>query len=227
MIYLVEDDSNIRELMLYTLNNSGLQAKGFGQSTELWKAMERDLPRLILLDLMLPGEDGLTILSKLRADPRTRRIPVMLVTAKDSEYDKVIGLDSGADDYMVKPFGMMELLARVKALLRRAEPEKQAEEYTVGELYVCPSKHLVQVSGQAVTLTYKEFSLLCLLLKNWAVVLTRDQLLNTIWGYAFDGENRTVDVHIRTLRQKLGVAGDYIETVRGIGYKIGGTGVER
>ncbi len=227
MIYLVEDDANIRELVLYTLSNSGLKAKGFGQSTEFWPALEKDLPRLILLDLMLPGEDGLSILGRLRADPRTRRIPVMLVTAKDSEYDKVIGLDSGADDYLVKPFGMMELLARVKALLRRTEPESRAEEYTVGELYVCPQKHLVRVSGQEIALTYKEFSLLCLLLKNWGVVLTRDQLLNTIWGYAFDGENRTVDVHIRTLRQKLGVAGDYIETVRGIGYKIGGTGVER
>ena len=226
MIYLVEDDANIRELVLYTLNNSGLEARGFEKAAPFWEAVEQQLPRLVLLDLMLPQEDGLTILGRLRADSRTARVPVMLVTAKDSEYDKVIGLESGADDYLAKPFGMMELLARVKALLRRAEPQKQEKEYTVGSLYVCPAKHRVRVSGQDVSLTYKEFALLCLLLENDGVVLTRDRLLNTIWGYAFDGENRTVDVHIRTLRQKLGAAGDCIETVRGIGYKMGGTAVE-
>ncbi len=221
MLYLVEDDANIRELVLYTLNNSGLQAVGFGTPAAFWQAMSAQKPQLILLDLMLPQEDGLSILRKLRADRTTADIPVMLVTAKDHEYDKVIGFDSGADDYVTKPFGMMELLARVKALLRRTQSH-QAEEYTVGKLYVCPDNAIVQVDGADVTLTHKEFSLLCLLLRNRERVLTRDHLLNEIWGYAYDGENRTVDVHIRTLRQKLGEAGDYIETVRGIGYKIGG-----
>ena len=222
MLYLVEDDANIRELVLYTLNNSGLQAVGFGTPSAFWQAMGTAKPQLIMLDLMLPQEDGLSILRKLRADRATADIPVMLVTAKDNEYDKVIGLDSGADDYVTKPFGMMELLARVKALLRRTEGHQQTEEYTVGALFVCPDKHIVQVGGEDITLTHKEFSLLCLLLRNREHVLTRDRLLNEIWGYAYDGECRTVDVHIRTLRQKLGDAGDCIETVRGIGYKIGG-----
>jgi len=226
MIYLVEDDANIRELVLYTLNNSGLEARGFDRPSTFWAALEQQAPRLVLLDLMLPEEDGLTILGRLRADDRVAGVPVMLVTAKDSEYDKVIGLESGADDYLAKPFGMMELLARVKALLRRTESVKKEKEYTIGSLYVCPSRHCVRVDGRDVSLTYKEFSLLCLLLENRGLVLTRDRLLNTIWGYAFDGENRTVDVHVRTLRQKLGTAGDCIETVRGIGYKLGGTAVE-
>lgn len=222
MLYLVEDDANIRELVLYTLNNSGLQAMGFGTPSAFWQAMSTAKPQLIMLDLMLPQEDGLSILRRLRADRATADIPVMLVTAKDNEYDKVIGLDSGADDYVTKPFGMMELLARVKALLRRTQNQVQAEEYTVGSLYVCPEKHIVQADGADVTLTHKEFSLLCLLLRHRERVLTRDHLLNEIWGYSYDGECRTVDVHIRTLRQKLGNAGDCIETVRGIGYKIGG-----
>lgn len=222
MLYLVEDDANIRELVLYTLNNSGLQAVGFGTPSEFWHAMSTAKPQLIMLDLMLPQEDGLSILRRLRADRATADIPVMLVTAKDNEYDKVIGFDSGADDYVTKPFGMMELLARVKALLRRTQGQ-QAEEYTVGSLFVCPDKAIVQVDGADVMLTHKEFSLLCLLLRNRERVMTRDRLLNEIWGYAYDGECRTVDVHIRTLRQKLGAAGDCIETVRGIGYKIGGS----
>lgn len=221
MLYLVEDDANIRELVLYTLNNSGLRAVGFGTPSEFWQAMSTAKPQLIMLDLMLPQEDGLSILRRLRADRATADIPVMLVTAKDNEYDKVIGFDSGADDYVTKPFGMMELLARVKALLRRTQVQ-QTEEYTIGGLYVCPDKAIVRVDGADVTLTHKEFSLLCLLLSNRERVLTRDHLLNEIWGYAYDGECRTVDVHIRTLRQKLGTAGDCIETVRGIGYKIGG-----
>ena len=223
MIYLVEDDNNIRELVLYTLHSSGLEATGFATPAAFWKALSQPLPQLILLDLMLPGEDGLSVLRRLRGANDTCRIPVILLTAKDSEYDKVIGLESGADDYITKPFGMMELLARIKALLRRTEAGGQAAEYRVGCLYVCPDKHIVHVDGEAVSLTHKEFELLCTLLKNPAMVHTRDQLLNTIWGYAFDGESRTVDVHIRTLRQKLGIAGEYIETVRGIGYKIGGT----
>ena len=180
------------------------------------------MPRLILLDIMLPEEDGIQILKKLRVSAKTAKIPVMMLTAKGSEYDKVLGLDCGADDYMPKPFGMMELLARVKALIRRSETTAfSPTEYRVGNLYVCPSKHITKVDGTDVSLTLKEFEMLCMLLKNKGIVLTRDQILNAVWGYSFDGESRTVDVHIRTLRQKLGSAGDCIETVRGIGYKIG------
>lgn len=180
-----------------------------------------------MLDIMLPEEDGLSILKKLRSSPATKKIPIMMVTAKGSEYDKVIGLDNGADDYIAKPFGMMELIARVKALLRRTGKEETETEYTIGCLYVSPAKHIVQVDGKDVTLTYKEFELLSMFLKSGDVVLTRDRLLNEIWGYSFDGENRTVDVHIRTLRQKLGPAGDLIETVRGVGYKLGGKAIEK
>ena len=222
MIYLVEDDASIRELVVYALNNSGFQAMGFDTPSAFWQALARQTPELILLDIMLPEEDGLQILRKLRQSPTTRRTPVIMLTAKGSEYDKVIGLEAGADDYIPKPFGMMELIARVKALLRRVDDRPAAESYQAGSLTVCPERHLVEVEGRQVTLTLKEFELLCMLMKNRNMVLTRDQLLNQIWGYSFDGENRTVDVHIRTLRQKLGSAGDVIETVRGVGYKIGG-----
>ena len=224
MIYLVEDDASIRELVVYALNNSGFEAHGFDTPSAFWSAMAKEVPTMVLLDIMLPEEDGLQILKKLRADPRTQRIPVIMLTAKGSEYDKVIGLEAGADDYIPKPFGMMELIARVKALLRRASDAPAPETYQVGRLTVCPQRHLVEVDGAAVTLTLKEYELLCMLLKNRNMVLTRDRLLNQIWGYSFDGENRTVDVHIRTLRQKLGPAGDLIETVRGVGYRIGGDG---
>lgn len=222
MIYFIEDDNNIRELVVYTLNNSGLEAEGFGLPSEFWKAVEHTTPSMVLLDIMLPEEDGLSILKKLRNSSATKKIPVIMITAKDSEYDKVVGLDLGADDYVPKPFGMMELIARVKALLRRTEVKESEKDYTIGNLYVCPSKHIVRVDGKDVVLTLKEFEILCMLLKSGDIVLTRDTLLNEIWGYSFDGENRTVDVHIRTLRQKLGTAGEYIKTIRGIGYKIGG-----
>ena len=222
MIYLVEDDASIRELVVYALNKSGFQAVGFDTPSAFWQALAQQTPELILLDIMLPEEDGLQILRKLRQSPTTRRTPVIMLTAKGSEYDKVIGLEAGADDYIPKPFGMMELIARVKALLRRVDDRPAAESYQAGSLTVCPERHLVEVEGRQVTLTLKEFELLCMLMKNRNMVLTRDQLLNQIWGYSFDGENRTVDVHIRTLRQKLGSAGDVIETVRGVGYKIGG-----
>ena len=179
---------------------------------------------MVLLDIMLPEEDGIQILQKLRQRQDTKKLPVIMLTAKGSEYDKVMGLESGADDYVSKPFGMMELLARVKALLRRTEDLRPAQEnrYVIGDLTVNQKRHEVLVKGEAVTLTKKEFDMLCYLLENKGMVLTRDQLLNQIWGYDFDGENRTVDVHIRTLRQKLGDCGTYIETIRGIGYKIGG-----
>lgn len=223
MIYVLEDDENIRELIIYTLNGQNMQARGFGLPSEFWKAIQEKTPSLVLLDIMLPEEDGFSILQKLRAAPATRRLPVIMLTAKGSEYDIVRGLDNGADDYIPKPFRMMELLSRIRALLRRsgAENEKQ-EEYTVGNLYVNPLRHIVRVDDKEVVLTLKEFELLSLLISRQGIVFTRAQLLDEIWGYGFDGESRTVDVHIRTLRQKLGPAGNYIETVRGIGYKIGG-----
>ncbi|MBE6649757.1 MAG: response regulator transcription factor [Ruminococcaceae bacterium] len=220
MIYLVEDDENIRELVTYALKSMGLEAESFETPSLFWTAMSKNLPSLVLLDIMLPEEDGLTILKKLKRTQGTSTIPVIMLSAKSSEIDKVNGFELGADDYIAKPFGVMELVARVKARLRDGKEEKRFE-YNVGPLYVCPEKHIVTVNGVGVNLTYKEFEILCMLLKNMDIVLTRDQLLNTIWGYSFDGESRTVDVHIRTLRQKLGVAGELIETVRGIGYKIG------
>lgn len=223
MIYLVEDDASIRELVVYALNNSGFSAAGFDCPSAFWKGMGQQVPELILLDIMLPEEDGLQILKKLRTNPATRRTPIIMLTAKGSEYDKVLGLEAGADDYIPKPFGMMELIARIKALLRRTDERAEPAVYQAGMLSVCPERHMVEVDGKPVTLTLKEFELLCMLLKNRNMVLTRDQLLNQIWGYSFDGENRTVDVHIRTLRQKLGAAGDLVETVRGVGYKIGGS----
>ncbi len=222
MIYFLEDDNSIRELVVYTMNSTGFEATGFSKPSEFWEAMEKETPSLVLLDIMLPEEDGLSILKKLRASPATRRLPVMMLTAKDSEFDKVLGLDSGADDYVPKPFGMMELMARIKALLRRTSPDgSQERDYTLGKLYVSPSRHLVKVDGKEIALTLKEFELLCFLLENDGMVLTRDKILARIWGYDFDGETRTVDVHVRTLRQKLGECGALIETVRGVGYKIG------
>ena len=224
MIYLVEDDNSIRELVAYTFNTAGLEAEGFDRPSLFWEALEKRKPDLVLLDIMLPEEDGIQILQKLRQRKDTKKLPVIMLTAKGSEYDKVMGLESGADDYVSKPFGMMELLASVKALLRRTEDLRPAQEsrYVIGDLTVNRKRHEVFVKGEAVTLTKKEFDMLCYLLENKGMVLTRDQLLNQIWGYDFDGENRTVDVHIRTLRQKLGDCGTYIETIRGIGYKIGG-----
>ncbi|MBQ5746844.1 MAG: response regulator transcription factor [Clostridia bacterium] len=220
MIYLVEDDANIRELVTYALNNMGLEAESFSTPKEFWQGISKKTPSLVLLDIMLPEEDGLSILKKLKRTPSTADVPVIMLSAKSSEIDKVNGFELGADDYIAKPFGVMELVARVKARLRGAGAEKELFEYTLGPLYVCPERHVVTVEGGEVVLTYKEFEILSMLLRNIGIVLTRDQLLNTIWGYAFDGESRTVDVHIRTLRQKLGVAGELIETVRGIGYKI-------
>ncbi len=221
MIYLLEDDENIRSFVLYALTNSGLEAKGFERPSEFWKAVKTERPDLLLLDIMLPEDDGLSVLAKIRKTAELSALPVIMLTAKSSEYDKVIGLDSGADDYIAKPFGTMEMISRVKALLRRTSSDKETE-YAVGELYVNPSKHIVKVGENEVQLTFKEFELLCCLLENAGNVLTRDKLLGKVWGYTFDGESRTVDVHIRTLRAKLGKCGDLIETVRGVGYKISG-----
>ena len=220
MIYLVEDDESIRELVVYTLKSQGMEAKGFERPSLFWKELDKELPTLILLDIMLPEEDGISILRKLRTRPNTRKLPIIMLTAKGTEYDVVMGLDSGADDYIPKPFRMMELISRIKARMRRAE-DTGAEEYHLENLYLCPSKHLVTVDQESVNLTLKEYEMLALLLKNSGMVLSRTQLLNQIWGYEFDGESRTVDVHVRTLRQKLGSAGNLIETVRGVGYKIG------
>ena len=223
MIYVLEDDESIRELIIYTLNGQKMEAKGFSTPSEFWEAISEKVPSLVLLDIMLPEEDGFSILEKLRAAPATKRLPIIMLTAKGSEYDIVRGLDIGADDYIPKPFRMMELLSRIRALLRRSGAnDGRMEEYRVGNLYVNPTRHEVQVDGKDVVLTLKEFELLNLLISRQGIVFTRAQLLVEIWGYGFDGESRTVDVHVRTLRQKLGPAGNYIETVRGIGYKIGG-----
>lgn len=223
MIYLLEDDDSIRKLVIYGLESQGYEAQGFELPSLFWKAMGKQLPELILLDIMLPEEDGLTILQMLRSASATKKIPVIMLTAKNTEYDRVIGLDNGADDFVSKPFGMMELVARVRAVLRRTEPASSSTEYQVGPLYVSPERHIVKVNGQDVTLTYKEFEILCLLLENEGVVLTRSVLMDRIWGCEFERENRTLDVHIRTLRAKLGEAGNCIETVRGVGYKLEGS----
>ena len=221
MIYLVEDDDSIRELVLYTLHTTGFEAEGFRNAADFWQALEKELPQLVLLYIMLPDEDGLHILKRLRAGAETADLPVMMLTAKSSEYDRVVGLDSGADDYMPKPFGMMELVSRVRALLRRAaKPAAEDKLFTAGPLTVDVKRRAVTVDGEPVILTYKEFELLCYLLENRGVVLSRDQILTKIWDYNYSGETRTVDVHIRTLRQKLGDAGALIETVRGVGYRL-------
>lgn len=222
MIYFLEDDESIRELVLYTLQSAGMESEGFARPSAFWAALEHRMPSLLLLDIMLPEEDGLSILRKLRTSALTRKLPVMMLTAKNTEYDAVIGLDSGADDYVQKPFRMMELLSRVRALLRRSEPNGEETAYHLGELYVSPQKHLVEVASVPVILTLKEFEILCLLLENQNMVLSRDRLLDRLWGEGLARESRTVDVHMRTLRQKLGIAGTYIETVRGMGYKIDG-----
>ena len=222
MIYLLEDDTNIRNFVVYALNSSGLETEGFELPSRFWAAVEKNKPSMAILDIMLPEEDGLSVLRKLRGNSETKDLPIIMLTAKSTEYDKVIGLDGGADDYVTKPFGTMELMARVKALLRRAEPVSDGKEYSIGPLLLNPDKHIIRVDGQDVALTLKEFQLLCYLIRNKGNVMTRDRILQEIWGYEFDGENRTVDVHIRTLRSKLGKAGDLIETVRGIGYRIGG-----
>ncbi len=220
MIYLVEDDNSIRELVIYTLQTTGFEARGFACAGDFWEAMKKGKPDMVLLDIMLPDEDGLTILRRLRDSHQTAKLPVIMLSAKGTEFDKVIGLDSGADDYIPKPFGMMELVSRVKALLRRVEPERKVHKLQLGSIVVDQNKHTVTVDGDPVTLTYKEFELLCCLMEHQGMVLNRDQLLSKIWGYDFDGETRTVDVHIRTLRQKLGEASNCIETIRGVGYKM-------
>ena len=222
MIYFLEDDKRIRELVCYSLNKTGNEAQGFPVPSEFFAAVEKMLPELVILDVMLPEEDGISVLKKLRASAKTENIPVIMLTALDSEFDKVLALDAGADDYVTKPFGVMELIARVKALIRRAKRVVDITDrvYSAGELTVSTIRHEVKYAGEEITLTYKEFELLCFLFENRGAVLTRDQILRGVWGYEFDGENRTVDVHVRSLRKKLGSGADIIETVRGVGYKI-------
>lgn len=221
MIYCVEDERNIRELLVYTLGSSGYEAKGVANGKELKKALKEETPDLILLDIMLPGEDGYAVLEYLKGRPDTQDIPVIMVTAKEAEYDKVRGLEGGADDFITKPFGMMEFLARVKAVLRRTKKQEIPREYHYKELTVDMKSRKVWENGRSVDLTLKEFELLRYLLENQGTVLSREKILEKIWGYEIYGETRTVDVHIRTLRQKLGDSGSLIETVRGVGYRIG------
>ena len=220
MIYCVEDDLSIRELMLYTLRASGFEALGFGDGQELFEALNRQVPRLILLDIMLPGMDGMEILRKLRQDPATAAVPVIMASARGTEYDKVLGLDLGADDYLVKPFGMMEMVSRIRAVLRRSTPVNRENRLVRGCLDMDVAAHTVMAGGVPVTLTLKEFELLRLFLTAPGRVFSREQLLEKIWGTDFVGESRTVDVHIATLRTKLGTCGDYIRTIRGVGYRL-------
>ena len=222
MIYCVEDDSNIRELVVYTLETTGYKARGFEDGRAFLEALALETPELVLMDIMLPGEDGMELLRRLKSSVKTQNIPVIMMTANSAEYDKVLGLDSGADDYVTKPFGMMELISRIKAVLRRTEKStiRTEDKIVLNNLTIDARKHEVTVDGNVINLTLKEFELLRRMMKNPNIVLTRDQLLEDIWGYDFDGETRTVDVHVRTLRQKLGDAGGMIETVRGVGYRM-------
>lgn len=227
MIFIVEDDENIREMETYALKNSGYEVHGFDSGAQMLSALETMLPRLILLDIMLPGEDGLHILRRLREDERTKSVPIMMVTAKTTELDKVRGLDMGADDYLAKPFGIMELVSRVKALLRRAEQaagdSKKSDKLTLeyDAIRMDDSARQVMSGGEDVDLTYKEYELLKFLLLNVNIVMTRDKILSEVWGFDYEGESRTVDMHIKTLRQKLGAAGSAIKTIRSVGYKLG------
>ncbi|MBR5516408.1 MAG: response regulator transcription factor [Firmicutes bacterium] len=220
MIFCVEDDSSIRDLMIYTLNSAGFKAKGFAEGETFFEALHEEKPDLIMLDVMLPGDDGITILKRLKSQSRLAHIPVIMATAKGTEYDKVIGLDLGADDYLTKPFGMMEMIARIKAVLRRSMPKEEMNLLLAGQLELNLNEHTVTVSGKRVQLTLKEFEMLRLFMEHVGRVYTRDQLLSKIWGADYIGETRTVDVHIGTLRTKLEGCGDYIQTVRGVGYKM-------
>ena len=221
MVYILEDDDNIRKLINYSLKSQGFEVQDFALPSAFWSALQTTNPDLLLLDIMLPEEDGISILKKLRSNPKTSTIPVIMLTAKDSEYDVVTGLDSGADDYVTKPFGMMPLVSRIKAVLRRYEKtDSHKELIQVGDLKIDENQHTVFINKRQLFLTVKEFDLLVLLLKNRGNVLTREMLLEHIWDISADVESRTVDVHIRTLRQKLGDAGNSIETIRGVGYKF-------
>lgn len=219
-VFVVEDDQNIREIERYALKNSGYEVETFESGAQLFERLEETVPSLILLDIMLPGEDGLLILTRIRGNADTVQVPIIMVTAKTSELDKVRGLDLGADDYITKPFGVMELVSRVKAMLRRANPAQSASQISLGEIVLDNDRHAVTLGGSPCELTYKEFELLKYLMINKGIVLSRDKIMNQVWGFEYEGESRTVDMHIKTLRQKLGEAGSYIKTVRNVGYMI-------
>ena len=220
MIFCVEDDAAVRDLMIYTLNAAGFEARGFDCGSDLFEAMQSEVPQLVMLDIMLPGEDGISILKKLRRQQATKGLSVIMATAKGTEYDKVTGLDLGADDYLTKPFGMMEMISRVRAVLRRTGPAEAEKPVKNGKLELNPETYTVMKNGEQIPLTLKEYKLLRILMENPERVFTRDQLLAVVWGTDYAGETRTVDVHVGTLRTKLGDCGDYIETVRGVGYRM-------
>ena len=222
MIWCVDDDNTIRDIEVYTLTQTGFEAKGFADGISMLEALKTEKPELIVLDIMLPGKDGVEILKEIRSNPETRKIPVIMATAKGTEMDKIQGLDTGADDYLVKPFGVMEMVSRIKAVLRRCEPDEKEEVLSIGKITLSDKEHLVTVNGEKVVLTFKEFEILKLFMSNPGIVFSRDKLLSKVWGIDYLGESRTVDVHIKTLRQKLGDAGALIETVIGVGYKMEG-----
>lgn len=221
MIWCVDDDNTIRDIEVYTLTQTGFQAKGFADGISMLHALKTEKPELIVLDIMLPGKDGTQVLKEIRSNPETRKIPVIMATAKGTEMDKIQGLDTGADDYLVKPFGVMEMVSRIKAVLRRCEPDERHEVLTIGEITLSDKEHLVTVNGERKALTFKEFEILKLFMNNPGIVFSRDKLLLEVWGIDYLGESRTVDMHIKTLRQKLGESGSYIETVIGVGYRFG------
>lgn len=222
MIWCVDDDNTIRDIEVYTLTQTGFEAKGFADGISMLEALKTEKPELIVLDIMLPGKDGVEILKGIRSNPETRKIPVIMATAKGTEMDKIQGLDTGADDYLVKPFGVMEMVSRIKAVLRRCEPDEKEEVLSIGEITLSDKEHLVTVNGEKVVLTFKEFEILKLFMSNPGIVFSRDKLLSEVWGIDYLCESRTVDMHIKTLRQKLGDAGALIETVIGVGYKMEG-----
>ena len=222
MIWCVDDDNTIRDIEVYTLTQTGFEAKGFADGISMLEALKTEKPELIVLDIMLPGKDGVEVLKEIRQSPETRKIPVIMATAKGTEMDKIQGLDMGADDYLVKPFGVMEMVSRIKAVLRRCEPDDKEEVLSIGEITLSDKEHLVTVNGEKVVLTFKEFEILKLFMSNPGIVFSRDKLLSEVWGIDYLGESRTVDMHIKTLRQKLGDAGALIETVIGVGYKMEG-----
>ena len=222
MIWCVDDDNTIRDIEVYTLTQTGFEAKGFADGISMLAALKTEKPELIVLDIMLPGKDGVEVLKEIRQSPETRKIPVIMATAKGTEMDKIQGLDTGADDYLVKPFGVMEMVSRIKAVLRRCEPDEKEEVLSIGEITLSDKEHLVTVNGEKVVLTFKEFEILKLFMQSPGIVFSRDKLLSEVWGIDYLGESRTVDMHIKTLRQKLGDAGTIIETVIGVGYKMEG-----
>ena len=220
MIWCVEDDSSIRDIEVYALTSTGFEAKGFEDGDSFWNALQTEKPELVVLDVMLPGKDGVTLLKLMKASEEFRDIPVIMATAKGTEYDKIQSLDLGADDYLVKPFGIMEMVSRVKAVLRRCRPAQESHLLRLGSLVLNPNEHTVSIDGQRINLTYKEYELLHLFLSQPGIAFTREQLLSSVWNTEYFGETRTVDMHIRTLRQKLGSYGHIIETVRNVGYRL-------